>query len=65
MQLGDCSLWQDMLHLMLFVSTDLTKFGSPDQKACHEHARGPLGCTFLLLQIFCLPNESKDCAAGQ
>ena len=38
---------------------------SPDQKACHEHVRKPQSYMFLLLRIFCLPNENGDYAAGQ
>ena len=40
MQLGDCSLRQEMIHLMLSVSTDMTRSESPDQKAWRELVRG-------------------------
>ena len=40
MQLGDCSLQQEMIHLMLSVSTDMTRSESPDQKAWRELVRG-------------------------
>ncbi len=59
MQLGDCSLWQDMLYLMLSVSTDLTKLKSPDQKACCELVRGPFGGMFCCCRLDSVPISSR------